>query len=389
MRQERIYLDHASGGWLFPNVQKEVLRSLGEIQASPTGGHREGRGAREQLEIARRRVADFLGAKTFEDLFFTSGGTESVQSAIRGWEASVRQGTIYASEIEHPAVESAVRRLGESGVQVRRVKVDSKGRLRWDEVQVGSGSALVCVHLAHHDLGTVQNLREARQFADRVGGRLFVDGTHGAGWVSLDVERDGADLVALSGHRVGGAKGAGALWIREGTPWVPWLEGGRQERDRRAGTENLPAIAGLGAALEEWVKKGEKFRKSAGENQRALWEGIHKNVSIAKLHGPELGPERNPAHLGVSFAGLEAESLALMLDRVGVAARGGSGCVTREMKIPPAMRAIGAKPEEARALILFSLAQTSDISQAAEGVKKVALATQNLYGVMFERVIPQ
>jgi cysteine desulfurase len=378
MSQERIYLDHAAGGWLLPKVQKELLRFLVEIQASPTGGHREGREAREQLEIARKRVADFIGARTFEDVIFTSGGTESVQSAIRGWGVSVRQGTIYASEIEHPGVESAVRRLEESGFQVRRVKVDSMGRFKWDGVKVEPGAALVCVHLAHHDLGTLQNLGEAKQFADRAGAKLFVDGTHGAGWVSLDVEKVGADLVALSGHRLGGPKGTGALWIRSGTPWASWMEGGRQEGDRRAGTENLPAIVGFGVAAEEWVNSGEKFRNSTRKAQKVLADGIRKKISFARLHGPEVGDSRSPAHLAFSFAGLEAESLALVLDRVGLAARGGSGCVTREMRIPPAMRAIGAKPEEARALILFTLGTEMDPEKISMAVDLVKEAVQRL-----------
>jgi len=382
MSQERIYLDHASGGWLLPKVQKELLRFLVEIQASPTGGHREGREAREQLEIARKRVADFIGAKSFEDVIFTSGGTEAVQSAIRGWGASVRQGTIYVSEIEHPAMESAVRRLEESGFQVRRVKVDSKGRLKWDGVKVESGTALVCVHLAHHDLGNIQNLCEAKQFSDRVGAKLFVDGTHGAGWVSLDVERVGADMVALSGHRLGGPKGTGALWVRNGTPWAPWMEGGRQEGDRRAGTENLPAIVGFGVAAEEWVKSGEKFRNSTRKAQKALAHGIEKNISVARLHGPEVGDSRSPAHLAFSFAGLEAESLALVLDRVGLAVRGGSGCVTREMRIPPGMKGIGASPEESRALILFTLGPEIDLGKISKAVDLVKEAVQRLTSIL-------
>jgi cysteine desulfurase len=382
MSQERIYLDHGAGGWLLPKVQKELLRFLVEIQASPTGGHREGREAREQLEIARKRVADFMGARAFEDVIFTSGGTESVQSAIRGWGASVRQGTIYVSEIEHPAVESAVRRLGESGFQVRRVKVDSTGRFKWDGVKVEPGAALVCVHLAHHDLGTLQNLGEAKQFADRVGAKLFVDATHGAGWVSLDVEKVGADLVALSGHRIGGPKGTGALWIRRGTPWTPWMEGGRQEGDRRAGTENLPAIVGFGVAAEEWKKRGDDFRKDVAQAQKVLAEGILKEVPSAKLHGAKLGLERSPNHLAFSFAGLEAESLALVLDRVGLAVRGGSGCVTREMRIPPGMKGIGASPEESRALILFTLGPEIDLGKISKAVDLVKEAVQRLTSIL-------
>jgi len=378
MSQERIYLDHAAGGWLFPKVQKELLRFLVLIQASPTGGHREGREAREQLEIARKRVADFIGAKNFEDVIFTSGGTEAVQSAILGWGTSVREGTIYVSEIEHPAVESAVKRLGAIGFQVRRLQVDPKGRLKWDGVKAESGAALVCVHLANHDLGSLQNLGEAKQFADRVGAKLFVDGTHGAGWVSLDVDKVGADLVALSGHRLGGPKGTGALWIRTGTPWVPSIEGGRQEGDRRGGTENLPAIVGFGVAAEEWIKSGERFRDSTRMAQKALADGIGKKISIARLHGPEVGDFRSPAHLAFSFAGLEAESLALVMDRVGLAVRGGSGCVTREMRIPPAMKAIGASHEEARSLILFTLGPETGLGKISTAVDLVKEAVQRL-----------
>jgi len=156
------------------------------------------------------------------------------------------------------------------------------------------------------------------------------------------------------------------------------MEGGRQENDRRAGTENLPAIAGLGAALADWGKSGEKFRKIAGDAQRALWEEIRVKVSSAKLHGPEPGPERTPAHLGISFPGLEAEALALVLDRVGVAARGGSGCVTREMKVPPGMKAIGAKPEEARSLILFTLGTEKQVVSMDVTGDRVAEAVQRL-----------
>ena len=156
------------------------------------------------------------------------------------------------------------------------------------------------------------------------------------------------------------------------------MEGGRQENDQRAGTENLPAIAGLGAALDEWKKSADKFRKNAGKSQQALLDGIRKKVSNSKLHGPEPGKERSPAHLGISFAGLEAESLALVLDRLGVAARGGSGCVTREMKIPPAMKAIGAMPEEARALILFTLGVETEPSGMEMAADRVAQSVKKL-----------
>ena len=134
--------------------------------------------------------------------------------------------------------------------------------------------------------------------------------------------------------------------------------------------------------MEEWEKNTEKFRKGTREAQQALLDGIRTKVSTAKLHGPEPGSERSPAHLGISFAGLEAESLALVLDRMGVAARGGSGCVTREMKIPPAMQVIGAKPEEARALILFTLGVGNKTSEMVVAAERVAEAVKKLKAAM-------
>ena len=175
--------------------------------------------------------------------------------------------------------------------------MDEEGRLQWKKVNPGQGPGLVCIHLAHHDLGTVQDLKEAAVFAKSVKAQLFVDASFGAGWVPLPKGLDGVDLLAISGHRLGGPKGSGLLFIRSGFPWRSQVEGGRQENDQRAGTENLAAIAGLGAALGEWGKSGEKIRKTTSETQRALWEGIRNKVANAKLHGPEPGPERNPAHM--------------------------------------------------------------------------------------------
>ena len=379
MAGERIFLDHASGGAILPPSKAAMEKVLAGHGAAPGGGHREARESREVLEHARKQAAEFFGVDDPERIVFTSGGTESVQSAIRGWGEGAGKGTIYVSEMEHPVVEVAVRRLEKGGFKVVRIPVDEEGSLQWKNMKPGEGPGLVCVHLAHHDLGIVQDLKQAAVFAKSARAQLFVDATFGAGWVSLPAGLDGVDLLAVSGHRIGAPKGSGLLFIRSGFPWRGQVEGGRQENDQRAGTENMPAIAGLGAALAEWKKSGEKFRKTAREAQGMLLEGIRKKVSHAKLHGPKPGPERNPAHLGMSFAGLEAEALALVLDRVGVAARGGSGCVTREMKIPPAMKAIGAKPEEARSLILFTLGAANpalDVSLAAnlisEAVQRLA-----------------
>ena len=377
MAVERIFLDHATGGPLLPAARLALEKVLSGAGAAPGGGHREARESREVLELARKQAADFLGTEDLERIVFTSGGTEAVQAAIRGWGEAVGKGTIYLSEMEHPAVETAVRWLQKSDFSVVPIPVDGEGKFQWKKVK-SAGPGLVCVHLAHHDLGTVQDLGQAKAWAESVKAQLFVDATFGAGWVGLPKELEGVDLLAVSGHRLGGPKGSGLLWVGSGCPWRAQIVGGRQENDQRAGTENLPAIVGFGAALQEWSGKAEKFRKDAREAQEALWHEIGKKVIRAKLHGSKLGPERNPAHLGISFAGLEAESLALVLDRVGVAARGGSGCVTREMRIPPGMKAIGASSEEARSLILFTLGWETRSPQMAAAAERVADAVLRL-----------
>ncbi len=377
MAVERIFLDHASGGPLLPAARLALEEVLSGAGAAPGGGHREARESREVLELARKQAADFLGTEDLERVVFTSGGTEAVQAAIRGWGEAVGKGTIYLSEMEHPAVETAVRWLQKAGFSVVPIPVDGEGKFQWKKVK-SAGPGLVCVHLAHHDLGTVQDLGQAKAWAESVKAQLFVDATFGAGWVGLPKELEGVDLLAVSGHRLGGPKGSGLLWVGSGCPWRAQIVGGRQENDQRAGTENLPAIVGFGAALQEWSGKADKFRKDTREAQEALWHEIGKKVIRAKLHGSKLGPERNPAHLGISFAGLEAESLALVLDRVGVAARGGSGCVTREMRIPPGMKAIGASSEEARSLILFTLGWETRSPQMAAAAERVADAVLRL-----------
>ena len=381
MAAARIFLDHASGGPLMPAARVAMEKVLAGHGAAPGGGHREARESREILEGARKQAAEFLITEDPERVVFTSGGTEAIQSAILGWGEASGKGTLYLSSMEHPAVESSVRRLEKRGFAVIRMPVDGKGQLQWERIKA-TGPGLVCVHLAHHDLGTVQGLKAAADFAKEAKARLFVDATFGAGWVDLPKGLEGVDMLAASGHRLGGPKGSGFLWIRSGFPWKAQAEGGRQENDQRAGTENLAAIAGLGAALEQWGKEGAKFQKSAAEAQKILLDGVRKKVSTAKLHGSEPGKGRNPAHLGISFAGLEAEALALVLDRVGMAVKGGSGCVTRDMKIPPAMQATGAKPEEARALILFTLGPGTQASEMATAAERVEQAVQKLQAAM-------
>ncbi|MFZ9875054.1 MAG: aminotransferase class V-fold PLP-dependent enzyme, partial [Candidatus Methylacidiphilales bacterium] len=180
MAGQRIFLDHASGGALLPSAKAAMEQVLAVHGAAPGGGHREARESREILQHARKQAAEFLGVEDPEKIVFTSGGTESVQSAIRGWGEGAGKGTLYVSEMEHPAVEAAVRRLEKGGFKVVRIPVDEEGRLKWKKVVPGEGPGLVCIHLAHHDLGIVPDLKQASVFAKSNRAQLFVDATFGA-----------------------------------------------------------------------------------------------------------------------------------------------------------------------------------------------------------------
>ena len=321
--------------------------------------HWSGQEARRAVDRARRQVAELIGAQP-KEIVFCSGGTEADNMAVRGVVAT-RPGHVITSAVEHPAVLETCRSLERDGVEVSYLPVDDHGQVdardaRW---AIKDHTALVSVMLANNDTGTLQPVEEVAQAARERGVVMHTDAVQAAGRVPLDVDRLGVDLLSLSGHKLGGPKGVGALYVRSGTPLSPLLTGGAHERDRRAGTENVPAIVGMGVACELAARELEQAAARMAALLDRLWQALQQAPARPLLNGhPE---QRLPNTLNVAFAGLDGEALLMNLDLLGVAVSTGSACSSGTVEPSHVLTAMGQDVERAGAAVRISLGpQTSE-----------------------------
>lgn len=337
MTTGRAYLDHASASPLRPEAFAAMLPFLRDHHADPGRLHAEGRVTRVALEQAREAVAAMVGARPRE-VVFTSGGTEAVAAAVFG-ALTRRPGSAVLSAVEHSAVRESAARWA-TGVTV--VDVDRTGRFEPDAVAEACSpeTSLVCLHLANHEVGTVQPAARAIELVRARAPEVLVhlDGRAALGHLAIDFAALGADLVSLSAHGFGGPKGAGALLVRRGLRIPPLLLGGAQERARRAGLENVPAFVGFGAVAAA-VDVAQEAQQA-----RALLEPVLQ--LLGRIPGAERFGATDPAdtlaHL-VCFgiAGVEAEPVLLGLDQSGVAVHSGSACASEMLEPSPVLSAMG------------------------------------------------
>lgn len=327
--------------------------------------HRQGQKARQALQRAREQVAGFLNAKNPEDILFTANGTEAANLAIRGaaeaMERRASSGDFVTSAVEHPAVVKNADWLEQRGWRKTTLPVDSVGQIQEEALATAlanlqqHGPVIAALQLANHDIGTVQPLRKLLAYLAGKPGSLFCDATAAAGWMPIDVQALDVDLLSVSPHRIGGPVGVGILYVKPGTELAAQILGGEQEHGLRSGTENLPAIVGAGVALELAAQELEQGIAHVAELQKMLWEGLRERVPDLHLNGPEPGPDRLSNQLNLSPAGLEGEALLLALDLAGVQVHAGAGCVSKQLKVPPVLAAIGLEPKLAQASVTLSL----------------------------------
>ena len=367
--KRRVYLDHLSGGPLASEVRAAMRPWLEEIHGNASSLHWHGLKAREALDTAAAQCAAMIGAPA-DDLVFTSSGTEANNLAVKGVaEAQRERGShLILSNIEHPSIDQSVAWLEQQGFTATRVPVDGEGRLTAAAVaeSVTDQTILIATHHANHDLGTVQNLPALGAVAAERGIPLLIDATASGGWVPIDVEALPISLLTLAPHRFGGPQGVGVLYRNPCVPLSPQLHGGGQQGGQRAGTENLAAIVGAGAAATLPVIE-------VGPLQEQLHAGLQERIEKISLNGPTPGVERLPTQLNYSMAGLEGEGLALALDMQGVAIASGAACVTQNLAIPPALAAIGLDVAQAKGNVLLSLGRdisTADIDHVLEIIPK-------------------
>jgi len=375
-----IYLDHAATTPVHPAVRESMLPFLGPVFGNPSGLYAAGREAQAAVDESRRRVAQCLGAQPPE-ILFTSGGTESINTALSGIAYAMhRAGAgshVITSAIEHHAGLHAAQFLEELGFEVTYLGCDPHGRVDPAECEAAlrPETALVSVMLANNEVGTLQPVAEigemVRAYSRARGHRplLHTDAVQAPGWMRLDVEALGVDALSLSAHKFGGPKGTGVLYLRRATPFHPLLHGGGQESQKRAGTENVAGIAGTAAALV-LASQGVGERSARVRALRdSLRDGLLTGVPGAMVNGCQ--EECLPNNLNVSFAGIESDVLVAALDRRGIAASSGSACSNSTWEPSHVLMAMGVPIRRAVGSVRFSLGENTTAEEIATVVHVV------------------
>jgi cysteine desulfurase len=353
----RIYFDHNATTPVDSAVADALARTLREDFGNPSSVHAFGQRAKACLDDARSAMAALLGGEPSE-IVFTSGGTESDNLAIRGaadaMEAAGRRHVI-ASAIEHEAVLNTLKALARRGWRTTLLPVDASGIVSPERLAdvLTDDTALVSVMHANNEIGTVQPIQALAAIARRRGALFHTDAVQSAGKIPFSVKALGVDLVSVSAHKLNGPKGAGALWIRRGTRLMPYLTGGRQERSRRAGTENVPGIVGFGVAARLAAAKLESEGRRLAALRDRLEAGVLERVPETTVNGDRA--RRVPNTTNISFEGIDAESLLIALDLEGIAVSTGSACSSGTLEPSHVLRAMGLPHHRAQNSLRFSL----------------------------------
>lgn len=369
----RVYLDHNASTPVHPDVVAAMLPYFSETFGNPSSVHAFGREAREGLDTARERIAGFLRVKP-DEIVFTSGGTESDNFGIKGLAGARGHGHIITSRIEHHAVLRTCETLETQGFSVTYVPVDSTGMVDPDEVRrnLRPDTFAISIMHANSEVGTLQPVRAIGAVAREHGIAFHVDAVQTFGKVDIDVDAFGIDVLAFSGHKIYGPKGVAGAYIRKGTKMASVQHGGDHERRRRAGTENVSGIVGLGKAVE--IRQREMHAEAARVSalRDRLWTGVQARVPDVRLNGHPT--ERLPGTANISYRGVESESIVLGLDLKGIGVSAGSACTSGSVEPSYVLVAMGVPLEWAMGAVRSSLGRSTtaeDIDYVVESVEPI------------------
>lgn len=376
-----IYLDNAASAPVLPEAFEAAVPFLAECCGNPSSIHAEGRRAALAIIEAREKCARALGAQP-DEIYFTSGGTESDNMALRSAALSGRRAgrnRIVATVIEHPAVLNTCRALEEQGFEVRYIGADQEGFIDMAQARelIDENTVAVSVMAANNEVGTIQPIKEIAELCRSRGAVFHTDAVQAAGHIPLDVEKIGCDMLSVSAHKFGGIRGAGFLYCRRGVPLEPLIFGGGQESGMRSGTENTAAIVAMGKALEISCGNIARDSKYVRGLRDRLTEALLE-IPGSRLNGGLSG--RLAGNVNVSFAGVEGESLVLGLDLRGVCTSSGSACASGEEEPSHVLRAMGV-PEE---MLNGSLRLTISARNTAEEIDAAAQAVRETVGTLRE-----
>lgn len=383
----RIYLDNAATTPLHTDVLSQMLPWFREHYGNASSIYDTGRDARKAVEDARRKVASALNCSP-QEIFFTSGGTESDNWAVKGAaSAQANKGKhIISSTIEHHAVLHALESLEKIGYAVTYVKVDQFGRIDPEDVRkaIQEETILITIMAANNEIGTLQPIGEIGRIAKEHRILFHTDAVQAVGAVAVDVKDWQVDLLTLSAHKFHGPKGVGALYIRKGVKIEPLMHGGAQERNRRAGTENLPGIVGLGAAITLAVNDQGKKGKRITTLRDDLIKAILDTIPEVRLNGDPV--HRLPNNVNVSVRYIEGEALLLRLDLMGIAASSGSACTSGSLDPSHVLLAIGLPHEIAHGSLRLTLSEETtqeeidEVKRVLPGIVKTLRDMSPLFG---------
>jgi cysteine desulfurase len=379
----RVYFDYNATTPLAPEVIDAVARASRETFGNASSVHHFGQQAKAALDDARSELATLIHGDPSE-IVFTSGGTEADNMAIRGTAEAIEptgRRHLIASAIEHEAVLNTLKALARRGWRTTLLPVDDSGIVAPDRLReaLADDTALVSIMHANNEIGTIQPIAELAQLVHARGALLHTDAVQSVGKIPVDVRALGADLLSLSAHKFNGPKGAGALWIKRGTRMLPIVTGGKHERNRRAGTENVPAIVGLGVAARLAGGKLDAEAARVAALRDHLEEGILRGVPGTAVNGAR--GSRVPNTSNISFDRVEAESLLIALDLEGIAVSTGSACSSGTLEPSHVLRAMGLSTHRTQNSLRFSLGMFSTEAEVDRVVEVLPRLVEKLRGL--------
>lgn len=371
---KEIYLDHAATTRVDDRVVKKMLPYFTEVYGNPNSQHGYGRDAQQAVDEARDTIARLIGAKPAE-VYFTSGGTESDNWALRGTcKALAHKGKhVIISKIEHAAMLTTAHELEKDGFEFSYIGVDKEGFIDLDELRrsIRPDTILIACMMANNEVGTIEPIKEIVKIAKEHKIEVFTDAVQAMGALDIDVEDLGVDMMSFSSHKFNGPKGMGALYIKTGVPLARLISGGHQERMRRGGTTNVPGVVGFAEALRLTKETIVEDRKYVASLRDRFISRVQNEIPYCQLNGPKDGSKRLPNNADFSFDYIEGESILFSLDLAGIAVSSGSACSSGSLEPSHVLLACGVPEEVAHGSIRFTFGKENTVEEVDYTVDKL------------------
>lgn len=366
------YFDHAATTQIRKEVLDEMMPYLDNEFGNPSSMHIKGTEAKKAVSEAREKIANGIGAKA-DEIYFTSGGSEADNLAIKGFaKANKKKGRhIITSKIEHKAILETCHALEEEGFDVTYLDVDHYGRVKLEELEkaIREDTILISIMFANNEIGTLQPIKEIGKIARKHKVPFHTDAVQVIGNIKIDVDELQIDMLSMSSHKFYGPKGIGALYVRNGLDFASLIHGGGQEKGKRAGTENVANIVGMGKAIELANKNLEKYNQKLEQLSQTFLNEIKKEIPNAKLNGHPL--DRLKGNVSISFKNIDAESLILLLSEKGFCISAASACSSNTRNISHVLKAIGLSDDESKGTIRITFGEENTIKDVKQLVGQI------------------